>query len=300
MTGVFSSKPYDALANDLCAALEWLGSLGVPYERTRVGEYECAIEIAIASFRASNFDAIRDALLPILTALFEIHDLVDIHQSLAGKFDNEIKQHVHTYTKGPRDYTEEHVETSSNVARNIAFELMLMAKLTKAGLPLDFSIKSDVAAKFDNRSLLFECKRPQSEDALESNIKKAYRQLEKKYRSPQRLRHRGLIAIDITKLVNPDFMLYVQPNSTALDSGLSRVIDTFVLKHEHLWQRSRNAKTIGILLRLTIMGVNQEKNDMFTHCQQWAVTPMNHVGERNIVTARNLADMLARSLNHVV
>lgn len=83
-----------------------------------------------------------------------------------------------------------------------------MAKLTSAGIALDFRLKTDVAAYFDNRSLLFECKRPQSVGSLENNVKDAFHQLEAKYRSPQRLRHRGIIAIDISKLINPEFMLY--------------------------------------------------------------------------------------------
>ena len=187
VAGTFSSKTYDALAAEFRAAVAWLHGLGVSYERTRIGEYERAIEALRAAFKASNFDTMHKQLLRFLNALFEVHDLIDIHKNLAGRFDVELAHHIESYTAGPANYLDENVTTSTNLARNIAFELVLMAKLVNAGIPLDFSIKSDVAARFDRRSLLFECKRPQSINALEKRIKEAFRQLETKYQSAQRL-----------------------------------------------------------------------------------------------------------------
>jgi hypothetical protein len=272
----------------------------VSYERTRVGEYERAIEALRASFKASDFDTMRKELLRYVTALFEVHDLIDIHKRLGGRFDADLKRHVESYATGPTNYTEENVATSSNLARNIAFELVLISKLANAGIPLDFSIKTDVAASFDKRSLLFECKRPQSVDALEKRIKEASRQLDAKYGSAQRLRHRGIIALDISKLINPEFQLYVQNDIGAFDAGLSRIIDEFMIQHERLWQKRSGRKTIGVILRLSVMGVNKARNEMLTHCQQWGLSPMNHVGERNIETMRSLAETLRVALDHAV
>jgi hypothetical protein len=175
-----------------------------------------------------------------------------------------------------------------------------MAKFANADIPLDFSIKTDVAATFDRRSLLLECKRPQSLTTFEKRVKDAFHQLEAKYRSPKRLRHRGLIALDISKLVNPDFLLYVQNDADSIDAGLSQIVDDFIVKHEHVWQGQRSKKTIGVILRLSVMGINKEKNEMLTHCQQWAVSPMTHVGERNTGTVRKLTEVLHGALGNVV
>lgn len=295
MVHIFTSKTYDALASEFQSALAWLSGVGVSYERTRIGEYERAIDALVASFKASDFDTIRADLLRILTALFEIHDLIDVHKILAGRFDSEIHQHINTFATGPIHLMDENPATSSNKARNIAFELVLMAKLANAGIPLDFSIKTDVAAIFDKHSLLFECKRPQSISSLEKRIKDAFQQLENKYRSPQRLRHRGIVALDISKLINPDFLLYIQDDANALNAGLSQIIDDFIVKHEHLWQKQRNKKTIGVLIRLSVMGVNKSKN-IFTHCQQYGISPMNHTGERNKEIVKKLVEVLHDAL----
>ena len=91
--------------------------------------------------------------------------------------------------------------------------------------------------------------------ALQNNVKKAFRQLKGKYQSPQRLRHRGVIAIDITKLVNPNFLSFVQPDEAALDAGLSQMVDNFIATHERLWQqKQRDKKTIGVMLRISVYG----------------------------------------------
>ena len=228
-----------------------------------------------------------------VTALYEANDLIAIHKGLVGKYDSEISEHIKKYAKGPANYREEAPSASSNLARNIAFELLVASKIVAANIPLDFSVKTDVATKFDGRSILFECKRPQSEESIEKNIKDAFKQLERKYKSPVRARHRGIIALDISKLLNPEFMLYVQPDAVSLDRGLTQIADQFILKNERLWQLRRNSKTIAVLIRFGIMGINQEKEDMLTYCQQYGLTPLNAAGHRNIETAERLAEAMS-------
>lgn len=215
-----------------------------------------------------------------------------MHHGLAGRFDDQIRAHIEAYASGPADYREEAVATSSNRARNIAFELHVMEKLVGAGIELDFGIATDIAAKFDGRSILFECKRPQSSRKVEAAVRYAFKQLERKYGEPVRVRHRGIIALDITKVVNPDFMLYVQPDAVKIDAGTANMVDSFLNQNARFWQTSRNRKTIAVLVKLSMMGVNQEKDEMLTYVQQHAVTPLNHAGARNIATAKALTDAM--------
>lgn len=295
MAGFFTSRPYKEFAGDLGAAIDWFETLGVRYKPTRIGEYERAIEQLISTSSTAIQKKAPEDYWREITALFEAHDLLEIHNVLAGRFDVELRSHIETVAKGPANYIDENPATSSNVGRNIAFELVVMAKLVKAGIPLDFSIKTDVAASFDNRNLLFECKRIQAVGALQTRVKNAYQQLESKYKNPKRIRHRGVIALDITKLINPEFMLYVGQNAQSLDAGVSSLVDRFLQQHERVWQQDRNKKTIAVLLRVSLMGVNQERNEMLTYCQQFALTPINHSGFLNIQTARTLADELKRT-----
>jgi hypothetical protein len=95
-------------------------------------------------------------------------------------------------------------------------------------------------------------------------------------------------------------MLYAQDDERSLDAGLSGIVDDFISAHEHLWQRQRNRKTIGVLVRLSLMGVNKARNEMLTYCQQFGITPLNHVGERNIRTVRSLTEAIRGAMVHSV
>lgn len=293
MPETFQSTSYELFADDLDSALAWMQSLGIVYERTRVGEYKRAIDTLLKIYQSDDKETIQNEFSKIVTAAFEASDLIAIHKGLAGSFDNELRARIERYAKGPNNYTQEITATSSNIARNVGFELLVMAKLVAAGIDINFEIKTDAAARFDNRSILFECKRPQSLGMLEANVKNAFRQLEGKYHNPVHLRHRGIIAIDISKLINPDFMLYEAQNATSLDAGLSQVVDNFIIENNHYWQTGRNKKTIAILLRLSLMGVHKERSNMLTYCQQFGLTPLNHSGERNIATVKALTKVLA-------
>jgi hypothetical protein len=235
-----------------------------------------------------------------VTALFEINELIEIHRRLAGTYDVHLIRHVQTVSRGPINYVDENPATSSNAARNIAFELAVMAKLASVGIPLDFSIPIDVACDFGGRSLLFECKRPQSTEKVETNVRKAFAQLEEKYRTSQRYRHRGIIALDVTKLINPEFMLYSQADEVGLSEGLGHLVDDIVRTHERLWQRGRDPKTIGVMIRACVMGVNQARDHMLTYCQQWGLTAIGHVGAQSIGTVIALTNALRGTSENVV
>jgi len=51
-------------------------------------------------------------------------------------------------------------------------------------------------------------------------------------------------------------------------------------------------ETIAVLVRVGVMGINQEKNNMPTYCQQYGLTPIETSGDRNIKTAHNLAEAI--------
>ena len=148
----FETTPYETFAQDLDKALAWMQGLGVRYEPTRMGEYKRAIETLLKIYRSDDIDKMRSEYARIVTAMYEANDLITIHKGLAGKYDNEIRNHLAKYTKGPINYTKEIASTSSNVGRNTAFELLILEKLVNAGVDVDFEVGSDVAAQFDNRN----------------------------------------------------------------------------------------------------------------------------------------------------
>lgn len=287
----FATTSYEKFAQELNEATAWLQSLGIDYMRTRIGEYQKAISVLIEMYKNEDIERQKKEFVRIANAIFEAHDCIAIHKSLAGKYDNEIEEHIRLFSGGPVQYRQEGT-SASNRARNIAFELVVAARLVDVKIPLDFRIRTDIAGRFDNRSILLECKRPQSNKKIEANVKDAFKQLERKYQNPIRTRYRGIIAIDISKLINPKFQLYIQQTEHDIESGLSGIVDDFIRSNERYWQLDRNSKTIGVLIRLGVMGIIKEKNDLLTYCQQYGLTPINNSGHRNIQTAKALAQTL--------
>jgi hypothetical protein len=175
---------------------------------------------ALEESRALNDVERLKALFPTaLTPLFEANDLVTIHRGLqhAG-LESYIKTGMQKIVSGPRSYIDEDPTKGSNEARNVTFELMVAERLHTGGLVLDPTLRADVAVKVGNRRALIECKRPQSERQLAQRVIEARDQLKRSYQSALRPGCYGLIAIDLTKLSNPDFgiMTGVEPGEVGM------------------------------------------------------------------------------------
>lgn len=283
----YSSTTYDDLAESLFRALSWLNSIGIAHSRTRFGEYERALSALVETPEKERGVLLRNALPSLGNAIFEAYEIVDIYEALSGLYDHELTRHVRKLAGGPVTYFDERPETSSNLARNIGFELSVMAYLARAGLTLDFSIQTDVAAAFGKRTLLFECKRPQSLDAVEPRITNALRQLRPKFNTIDKARRRGIVALDITKAINPEFRAYVTTTEHGISTSMNEQVDRFLDRHSHCWRNPRSSRAIGVLVRLRqISFVEGSAGSKLYHCQQVAVKPFDNIGKLNVETLR--------------
>ena len=199
MAGAFSKNSFKKIATDLAAALSWFRTLGIEPRRTRVGAYHRDAELLVSAYEGMKTEVLASEFPIFLNMFFEVHELIFIHKSMAGRYDNEVRAHAKHYSAGPRTYLEENPNNSSNRARNIGFKLALMATLARAGIDLDFSTEADVGATFANRRFMFECKRPQTITATAACVKDALKQLDRRYQTTARTRSIGIIALDIPR-----------------------------------------------------------------------------------------------------
>lgn len=277
---IFSSTSYDSVAVLLAEATNWLQRLGISHRPTRLGDYERALRLLT---NATDRSAIlRDDLPAVNNAIYEAYELIEIFQALAGKYDDAIGKHLRLLAGGPAYYSAEKTDSSSNRARNVAFELAVMGLLVRAGLPLDFTSLADAAAKFENKTLLFECKRPQSLQTVERRIKDSLDQLKTRINGVQKVRHRGLVALDITKAMNPDSQVFVTQTEQGINVSMDQQIDRFLARYLHCWARPGYSQSIGVLIRLRQMSiVEYEGHSKLFHCQQIAVRPFDNAGALN-------------------
>ncbi len=271
MASTISKVAFSELASSLQKVAAWLGRLGINEPPTRLGYYRRVLEQLAHAHARGDRDALR-ALWPSSTVpLFEAEELVGIHHWLSGpEHDAYTRERMRLVASGPQSYTDENT-SSGNAARNTAFELAIAARIVGQGLALDMSVASDVAVRFATRTVVVECKRPQSEDALERNVDDARRQLRKRYRSANRPGYVGIIAVDLTKILNPNNDLLRGFPQAEIGEILGGSLADYSRAHEQVWQKNRDAQTAAVLLRLNAMAQLADDTGL-TSCQQVVVS----------------------------
>lgn len=289
---MFMTTSYDDVAARLQAAVDWLESLGIAHEPTRLGEYRRAIDALTQAKDRSTI--LRQQLPAINNAIYEAFELIDVHGALAGKYDDDIVRHLKQVAGGPATYSDENPASSSNRARNIAFELAVMAYLAKAGLLLYFTTAADVTCVFENRTLLFECKRPQSLDVVDRRVKDGLEQLKKRINTLQKATRRGLVALELTKAINPKFEVFVTQSEDEIGRSMTEQVDRFIARYKPSWENPRCNQTIGVLVRLRQMNiVEYDGYSKLFHGLQVGITPIDSIGELNHRLLESLVTQLS-------
>jgi hypothetical protein len=281
----FSTISYEALEHDLSGALQWLRSSGIRYEAGRFGHYKRSLKELLNSDRTP-----QPARSHVVTALYEIHDLIHIHQYLRGQSHHSLFARLKKFTTGPNTYTDE--RKSSNAARNFGFELVVLAWLAAARIQLNLDVDADAAATIDNRTVIFECKRPQSRKSLESNFKEACSKLRERYQTAPRVGYRGVVALDLTKLLNEDFRTYQFRSAEHVMDQLSQLCWDFMYGHDYLWQSVQEKNTIAVWARLCGMVVLTDDRKL-TRFEVFPLRARDNIPHRNEITCNALGKAIA-------
>ena len=192
--------------------------------------------------------------------------------------------------RGTNAYLSENV-SSSNKARNTAFEVLVGARFKLAEYNVDFPHLADARVIFDNKEILIQCKRPSSFKQLHKNITDARRQLKASYRGPNRSRRLGMIAIDISKLVNPEFNLLVSESEDSIGDRLSEITIGFIKKHLQAKYTQIGAKNLGILIRYSGIALNRKEN-IYTYCQFYSLMSTSAIGSPNDQIINSMVERL--------
>lgn len=297
MPGTVAHTPYWQLDQRLDGVILWLEKHGVRIPATRIARYRKSFDELLQIYESGDEGSAWDNFPELVNTLFEVHELLLIHEGLAnhtGEVD--LRSKLSEIAKGPTSYTEEDGR-SSNRARNTAFELILASRLSSVGLHMDQALPTDTACRCNNRTLLFECKRPMEKANLERNVKKVDKQLKRQYQNPKRVRARGIIAVDVSRLSNPDSKILVANSEEDAGKILETLLGRFIDDNVDVWRKAKENKTIGILLRVAMMAITGGGSGSLTYCQQYSLTPFYDAGT-NYCTALELGNRLAAGLSN--
>lgn len=276
------SQPYDSIQIKYKEAIDWLSMLGVKVHKGRLIEYKKQLD-----YIANNYKNIRPSdsarLFPItVNVMYEVDAIVTIHEALKFIPYNElsyIKSKLQNAVNGPLHVLDEH--NNGNKARNYLFEILVSARLhvPKNGLSVDLQNISDSAVKFNDKRLLIECKRIKSDKKIEANVRDAANQLSKGFNKLSGTNIRGLVALDLSVVVNPNADLLVKNNDAELRAGSIKLMDDLISHYNHIWQAvlsKKSKKILGVLLRISLMGVSEARN-LMVNCNEWVVIPKNDI-----------------------
>lgn len=244
---------YTNLPAELEAALQWLDRSGIAYSTSRFAYYKKTLnEVEAERLAGTNLYVVAERLNAFVP-IFEANELVTIHQGLAGKgLDAYLSSKLHELVSGPESYVDETPKSGSNKARNTGFELSVIANLAQAGLTIEQEGGlADVVARLGGVTVIVECKRPQSEARMERAICDARDQLVTRYKSRRKIRPHttGIIALDLTKVINPTLSLAINEPDGAMRSRIGEAIDSLNNDCCRFFDRIRDQRIAGVLYR---------------------------------------------------
>jgi hypothetical protein len=210
--------------------------------------------------------------------MFEIFDFVSIHQAFRDVPPDQLTSIIEKLRKGVNGPINAADETpESTAARNFLFEATVAAKAHRpyGGVETILDATSDTGIRINDKKIWIECKRVTTLDKIEANVRKASSQLEALLTQEVGAAHRGIIAMDISKILNSGDKIFVARNDSELLASVDQMMDEFIQTRSHIWQRiyeRRHKNIIGSIIRFAFMASSEGRN-LLVHASQWAMNP---------------------------
>ena len=188
-------------------------------------------------------------------------------------------------------------ETSeSTAARNFLFEATVAARAHRPdrGIEAILDAKSDTGIRINGKKIWVECKRVTTVDKIESNVRKASSQLENLLDREVGSGHRGIVALDISKILNWGDQIFVARNDSELLVSVDRQMDQFIEQYSQVWQRiyeRRHKKIIGTIVSFSFMASSEARN-LLVRTSQWGMNPRLGIAEGDKQIQRQLVTIL--------
>lgn len=244
-----------SLREDYEAAISWMADRGCPVARGRLAQYGATIADLASSFEASGWGDLADdqRRRQVCTTLLEIREVISIHRGLTAIPDPQATRALQRFLKGPFAAKDEVFHNSSNQARNIGFELYLNALFSFAGFEPKFDSAADLSFAHRGEVFFVEAKRPANVATAKRLTRDANRQLSNRLSGFAAQATKGLIALDLTKIINPDGEVMRVLSDDHLQDLMHNEADLQIGALRSTWHRHRHPRTVGALLHYRLM-----------------------------------------------
>ena len=243
------------IAADYGAAVSWLASMGFAIERGRLAEYQRAIATLATDFPTHGWGDLSDPVRRdlVCTALLEVREMISIYRGLSGLDDPAATRGINLYLKGPFSPVREMPHNASNRPRNIGFELYLNSLFAYAGFKPTYGTNADLSFNVADQVFFVEAKRPTSAKTAADLIGDANKQLTRRLKERHSHKAKGIIALDLTKVINPENKVMPVSSEDHLYELMfnedRRQIDTL----SEFWHSKRHKRVVGVLLHYRLL-----------------------------------------------
>lgn len=292
-----ASESYETKYQDYIAAIAWMDSLGLDVNRGRLSHYRQIIGYWKDAYKTATIEEAQKAFPDFVNAMREIEDFVSVFRAFWREPKSNlslIRDKIEKSIGGPADLIKEN--SKSNVSRNFLFEAVTAAKAHQPsrGVAAILNADSDTGIAVDNKKIWIECKRLSSAKKIEANVKDASSQLEKVIRRKIGSGHKGIVALDVSKLFNPGDKIYPKKNDLELVSSINQMMDNFIEEKSKYWEKiysRRSRSIIGTIIRFSFMSVSEDRNLLVT-TSQWGLNPRQGVSDADERVLMNLVTKL--------
>jgi len=292
------TETYEAVFDQYSAAMRWMAGLGIKLNPGRTSHYERIVGHWKDAYKTATADEGRQIFPDFVSSMFEVLDFVSIYKAFEGVPAHQLTSIIGKLQKGVNGPINAADETpDSTAARNFLFEAAVAAKVHRPdkGIEAILDARSDTGISLNGKKLWVECKRVTTVDRIESNARKASSQLEIILAGEVDSGHRGIVALDVSKILNRGDKIFVTRNDNELLASVNRTMDQFIQEHSHIWQRvyeRRHKKVIGTIIRFSFMASSEARN-LLVHASQWAMNPRLGVATSDEHIQRQLVATLA-------
>jgi hypothetical protein len=291
------TETYEAVYEQYSAAIQWMDELGIKLSPGRTSHYERIVRHWKDAYKTASAGEGKEIYPDFVSSMFEVFDFVSVHkafQAVPHDLLVPIVEKLRKAVNGPINAADE--TSGSTTARNFLFEAIVAAKAHRPdmGITAILDAKSDTGIRINGKRIWIECKRVTTPEKIASNIRKASSQLETLLDQEVGAGHRGIVAMDISKILNWGDHIFAAPSDDELMVSVDGMMDRFIEQHSQVWERiyeRRHRKIIGTMIRFAFMASSEGRN-ILVRASEWAINPRRGIAASDEQIQRQLVTTL--------
>jgi hypothetical protein len=252
---------YAKRLHDLCNRLR---EAGYEVDSRRLNAYKDTFatnELLIRETRISDLEE-RIPFPKFLNGFHESNEILEACGQFPDLSPPDLRDRLKRVLNGPEILADE--TAVSGGPRNYLFELVMASTLKAAGFEVRLDGDEDVYFEISGVPCFMECKRVLSKRKLGERIGFAANQVQKRCDNAQDSGARGIVAIDVSRLINPGTHLFDCATLGDLSSAAERKLESFRVENQSTLQAVHERCVLGVYVYSRLPGAVREPVGLWT------------------------------------